>query len=172
MRRSSLVLVAMAVAGCGGAAAPTPLIVYVTPDPASLPTPQVVYVTPDPASLPTPQVVLVTPEPAAMESPSFVDRIEYSGKGGSRLFDPITVEAGLYRFEWSVTSPRDDLCYLSVDVVTVPGGEDVGGFVSETSEEGREVTGSESEELPGGRVAFDVSADECRAWSLSATLLR
>lgn len=167
--RRLLVLVVAAVAGCGGAAAPTPQVILVTPDPVSLPTPQVIYVTPDPAAAPTPLIVYVTPEPGAEATPAPAGRIEYSGKGGSRLLDPVTIEAGLYRFDWTVTSPRDDICYLSVDVVTVPGGEDVGGFVSEMSEEGQEIAGSESETLPGGRVAFDVSADGCRAWSLTAT---
>ena len=43
---------------------PTPEIVYVTMDPATLPTPTpiLVYVTPDPATLPTPQVIYINPD--------------------------------------------------------------------------------------------------------------
>lgn len=75
--KGRLLVLALALAGCSGAAPvsldqPTPQIIHVTPDPASLPTPQIVYVTPDPASVPTPEVIYVTPDPAAQPTPQII----------------------------------------------------------------------------------------------------
>jgi hypothetical protein len=81
MRGAIIVTLAALAVACSGATplaeepAPTPLVIYVTPEPVAAPTPEVVYITPDPASLPTPLVVIeyvpieVTPAPAPQPTP-------------------------------------------------------------------------------------------------------
>ena len=71
MRRSSwvLMLAVALLAGCSNAAAPTPQIVYVTPEPTAAPTPTA-EPTPEPTAEPTPvPTAKPTPEPTAKPTP-------------------------------------------------------------------------------------------------------
>jgi hypothetical protein len=60
-RTLAAVVIAAAMAGCAAPAAPTPLTVFVTPEPTTEPTPEIIYVTPAPTPTPTPEP---TPAPA------------------------------------------------------------------------------------------------------------
>lgn len=66
--------VALSLLGCSGGAAPTPQIVFVTPDPltAVQPTPEIIYITPEPVEPPTPEVIYLTPEPVPPPTPQII----------------------------------------------------------------------------------------------------
>lgn len=93
MRKVVLAAIAVvALGGCSGAAAPTPMIVYVTPAPVATPTPIIVYVTPAPTLAPTPSPT-TTPEPTPTPAPT--PRADTFGDGTWGVGSDI--KAGTYR---------------------------------------------------------------------------
>ena len=91
MRRSltAWTLVAgLLVASCASAAPPTPIIVYVTPEPTAASTPIIVYVTPPPTPTPTP-----TPKPTPTPLPGWKVALEWvpvTTRGGARIGVAVT----------------------------------------------------------------------------------
>jgi LysM repeat protein len=112
MRRTAIVAVAAMLAGCSGAPAPTPVIIYVTPAPTAT-----VAATPQPTvtSLPpTPTPAIVTPEP----SPTPVIYVVVAGD----MLSAIAQKYGVTLAEILKANPqiKDPNRILVGDRVTIP----------------------------------------------------